>query len=112
MTLLDSLAAALGYARPTKGETGPGVLPMMYDNHMSDLFGKSDQARIKAAQALYHINPWVNAAERAVTNQFANVEWHLEDEDDHEIDDEATPEQQAALDLIEYPQRTLKKGET
>jgi hypothetical protein len=112
MPILDSLAAALGYTRPAaKAETGPGVFPMMNDIHM-DVFGRSDQARITAAQALYHTNPWVNAAERAVTSKFANVEWHLEDEDDEEIDENSGPEQQAALDLLEHPQRKLKRGET
>jgi hypothetical protein len=112
MTILDRLARSLGFARPSKAETGPGVVPMMYDRHMSSLFEKDDQAKALAAQALYRINPWVNAAERVVTNAFANVEWHLEDEDDHEIGEESNPEQKAALDLIEHPQAALKKGET
>jgi len=112
MTILDSIARSLGFARPAKAETGPGVIPMMYDRHMSSLFEKDDQAKALAAQAIYRVNPWVNAAERAVVNAFANVGWHLEDEDDHEIGDESSPEQKAALDLLEHPQAALKKGET
>ena len=110
MTILDSIAASFGYSRPQKAETGPGVLPMMYDFKMSDLFGKSDHARLKAAQLLYHTNPWVNAAERAVTSKFANVEWHLEDENDEDIGDDAKPEQKLARDLIEKPQANLPRN--
>lgn len=95
-----------------KAETGSGVLPMMYDPKMSDIFGKNDHARLKAAQLLYHANPWINAAERAVTSKFANVEWHLEDENDDEITDESKPGQVMARDLIEKPQANLPRNAT
>jgi SPP1 gp7 family putative phage head morphogenesis protein len=116
MTLFDVMPdaekARIGLWTPQKAETGPGAFQMMYDNKLS-VFGKADpHAQIKAAQLLYHANPWVNAAERAVTNQFSNVDWHLEDENDEEIDDNATPEQRLAMDLLERPQANLARGES
>jgi hypothetical protein len=86
---------------------------MMYDLKMADLFGrKNDHALLAAAQLLYHTNPWVNAAERAVTSKFANVDWHLEDENDEDIGDDSKPEQKRARDLIEKPQANLPRNAT
>lgn len=112
MSLIDSLAASFGYSRPQKAEVGPGVVPMMYDTKFADIFGKSDHARLKAAQLLYHTNPWVNVAERAVTSKFSNVDWHLEDENDDEIGDDARPVQVMARDLVEKPQANLPRNAT
>lgn len=94
-----------------KAEIGAGVVPMMYDPKLSSIF-KDDHARLKAAQLLYHVNPWVNAAERAVTSKFANVDWHLEDEADEDITDDSTPIQKAARDLLEKPQAALPRNAT
>jgi hypothetical protein len=94
-----------------KAEIGAGVVPMMFDTKFSDLF-KNDHARLKAAQLLYHTNPWVNAAERAVSSKFANVDWHLEDEHDEDIGDEAKPAQLMARDLLEKPQAMLPRNAT
>jgi len=98
--------------RERKAEIGAGVVPMMYDSKLSGVFGQNDHARLKAAQLLYHTNPWVNAAERAVTSKFANVDWHLEDESDEEIGDDAKPIQLLARDLIEKPQANLPRTAT
>src|SRR5512146_2656126 len=103
MAILDNIAASRGFRREQTAELGPGVVPMVYDPKMDSIF-KDDHARLKAAQLLYHTIPWVNAAERAVTSKFANVEWHLEDENDEDIGDDAKPEQKRARDLIEKPQ--------
>lgn len=103
------------YADPRaerKAEIGAGVVPMTYGTHISTLFGKDDHTRLKAAQLLYHTNPWVNAAERAVTGKFANVDWHLEDENDDEISDDAGTLQKQARDLLEKPQAALPRTAT
>ncbi len=65
---------------------------------------------MRAAAGFWKSDPWVRSAEKAISGKFSTVPWHLEDEDDVEIDDEYTDQryQQVRL-LIEQPQAALDR---
>lgn len=105
MTLIDQIAASLGYAR--KAEIGAGVQAMLNGFPMGLLDSRTDHGLYAQGQALFVTNPWVNLAERTVDDRASTVSWHLEDEEDEEIGAEANPEQHRALTLIEKPQAAL-----
>jgi len=63
---------------------------------------------MRQAQALYWTSPWIGVAERTVTRKVAGLPWHIEDENDDEVDDQtASPQLQAIRDLLEKPQSAL-----
>lgn len=69
---------------------------------------RSPLRRMRSEQALYWNNPWIMTAEDGVTRRVAGLPWHLEDEDDEEVED-ATPNPalKAIRLLLEKPQATL-----
>lgn len=92
--------------RVEKAAFGPGVVSLTYDR---PLFGVTSSPQKLAAQAqtLYHTNPWVHAAEKAVSGKGGAVPWHLEDANGDEIDADTAQQYRAVLDLIEKPQANL-----
>ena len=73
---------------------------------------QSPSAMMREAQGLYHVHPWIRRAEATVTGKVANLPWHLEDENDDEVDDETTnPALESIQQLLEKPQDALPPGE-
>jgi hypothetical protein len=67
---------------------------------------------MREAQRLYHVHPWIRRAESTVTSKVANLPWHLEDENDDEVDDETTnPALESIQHLLEKPQDALPPEE-
>jgi hypothetical protein len=93
------------------GPIGPGSGPLLTEFPLSTYGKPSPQKKMQKAWALSFEVPWIAAAEDAITERFAGVEWHLEDENDDAIDD-AYPNQdaQAARTLIEKPADNLPVG--
>jgi hypothetical protein len=71
------------------------------------LYGRTPQAMMREAQGLYHTNPWIGLAERTVTRKVVGLPWHIEDDNDDTVDDEANPALQAITALFEKPQDAL-----
>jgi phage portal protein BeeE len=96
-----------GMAIAAKAATGwqniyNGVNPMLRD------VNRSPSAIMREAQGLYHVHPWIRRAEATVTSKVAGLPWHLEDENDDEVDDETTnPALEAIQTLLEKPQDAL-----
>jgi hypothetical protein len=93
------------------GPIGPGSGPLLTEFPLSAYAKPSAQKKMQKAWALSFEVPWIAAAEDAITERFAGVEWHLEDENDDAIDD-AYPNQDAQLarTLIEKPAANLPVG--
>ena len=89
--------------RAEKAALGPGVISMTYDRPAFSMASAPQKLAVQA-QALYHTNPWVHAAEKAVSGRGGSVDWHLEDENDDEIDDESAARYAVVVDLLEKPQ--------
>lgn len=87
-----------------KAMTGPGALGMAWQTPLASL-QKTPQKLALQAQALYHENNWVYDAEHTVSTRAGGVAWHLEDEQDNEVGDEA--KYQPIRDLLEKPQAAL-----
>ncbi len=98
------------YAPAVKaGPLGPGAGVLMTEFPLASILGgRSPQAKMKRAWELGISVPWIRAAERAISGACSTVEWHLEDEDDVEIDDEY-PDRfaQEARTLLEKPTAKL-----
>ena len=54
------------------------------------------------AEALFHSNPWIGAAERAISGRAGRVGYHLEDENGDTLDP-TTPLNASLISLIEAP---------
>jgi phage portal protein BeeE len=96
---------------PEKAVTGPGAAAMMTLAPLWTATQADPHSFMRQAQQVYLSNPWVFAAEEAISGKFASTEWHLEDQDDVEID--GTYPSEAArrcLDLFEKPQANLDVG--
>ena len=94
-----------------KAVTGPGAAAMMTLQPLWTATAADPHSLMRQAQNVYLSNPWVFAAEEAISGKFASTEWHLEDQDDVEID--GTYSNEAArrcLDLFEKPQANLDVG--
>jgi len=96
-----------GPAQVAKATTGwqpyfAGDKPLLSSVH------RSPAKLMREAQALYYSHPWIRRAESTVTSKVAALPWHIEDENDDEIDDETVnPRLQAIRDLLEKPQAAL-----
>jgi phage portal protein BeeE len=112
MTLFDSLppdqAARIGVLGepPPKAATGPGVAMIQFGTPLS-AFSRTPQKLMREAQALYHANPWIASAERTVTRRVAGLPWHLEDENDEEIEEGGTGPTSVVRQLLDRPQANL-----
>jgi SPP1 gp7 family putative phage head morphogenesis protein len=96
-----------GMATVAKAATGlerffNGTKPMLAD------WTDNPQKVMRTAQSLYYSHPWIRRAEKTVTAKVAGLDWHVEDENDDEVDDETpNPALQAVRDLLEKPQAAL-----
>lgn len=96
-----------GMATVAKAATGwqpyfSGDKPLLSSIH------QSPAKLMREAQALYFTHPWIRRAEGTVTSKVASLPWHIEDDNDDEVDDETVnPVLQAIVDLIEKPQAAL-----
>jgi phage portal protein BeeE len=87
-----------------KAVTGPGAFALA--NYPPVKHMSPDPNKLMAeAQALFHTNAWVNAAERAIVGRFTRMDWHLEDEDGETVDETSPEPYQAVLRLLERPSR-------
>ena len=97
------------------GPIGPGASVLNTEYPLSLLgFGQSHQdprRRIREAWQLGRKVPWIRVAERVISDRAATVPWHLEDDDDQDIDDEyPDTDAQRINDLFEQPQGNLAIG--
>ena len=88
-----------------KAAIGPGVFAMMNGTPLHS-FSRDPHRLMAEAQALYHTNVWVNAAERAIVDRFTRIDWHLEDDDGDTVDETSPAPYQAVLRLLERPSKT------
>lgn len=115
MSIFDTLdpatAARVGVRAATvvpKAETGPGVAMFNWSTPIGSIFGRrSPQKVMREAQMLYHTNPWVHSAESTVTRRVVGLPWHLEDENDEELDENAA-QGKLVHDLLKAPMAALK----
>lgn len=98
-----------GGTAPAKVETGSFVSRIEYGIPISTL-NRSPQKRMREAQALYHSNPWIHTAEATVTRKVVGLDWHLEDENDDEVNEGAAGIAGAVQLLMERPQALLSVG--
>lgn len=105
-TLIDRLLGRTPQKASTGG-TGAGVSAYYNDAPLWTTTNRSPRRLMRQAQELYHSHPWVHDAEFRISSTAAGVKWHLEDEDENEVDDTSPPELQAIRDLIEKPQENV-----
>lgn len=93
-----------------KAATGIGVSMLTYGNPYRFDQERTPQAIMRQAQLAYAVNPWVFLAESTVTRRVVGLPWHLEDDQNEEVDD-AAPTGVAAIvqKLLEKPQANLPK---
>lgn len=91
------------------GPLGPGAGVLMTEFPLMSVIGRrSPQEKMRRAWELGISVPWIRLAERAIDGACSTVDWHLEDQDDTEIDDEYVGRfQQEARMLIEKPSGSL-----
>lgn len=98
-------------ARPAvkAGPIGPGAGVLMTEFPLLSVLGnRTPQQKMRRAWELGISVPWIRAAERAISGACSTVEWHLEDQDDVEVDDEYKgPFAQQARALLEKPTANL-----
>lgn len=94
---------------PGKVETGSFVSRIEYGIPISAL-SRSPQKRMRDAQAAYWSNPWIRTAEATVTRKVVGLDWHLEDENDDDIDEGAAGLPGKVQLLLERPQAQLSLG--
>lgn len=101
-TLLDRILPVRNPPVPVKAATGIG---MQWASTLPPLGSilRDPSKFMRDAQALYRLNPWIRAAERTIGERFSTVTWHLEDDQDNEIDDESPDNYRAIWQLLERP---------
>lgn len=106
-TLLDRIFPV----RAQKAVTGPGFVassvyqPLWTGDWWQGNANRDPRKVMREAQAMYHTHPWVRACENLIGQRFSTTEWHLEDDQDNEVDDKANPAYRAIQELIEHPYR-------
>jgi HK97 family phage portal protein len=85
-----------------KAETGSGWVAMASYPQIESL-SRSPQKLMAEAQALFHTQTWVAAAERAIVGRYVRAPYHLEQADGDTVGKDASPAEQAVLNLIERP---------
>src|SRR6266550_6753693 len=105
LSFLDRL---LGRTEPVSvkavnGMTGPGAFAL--DSYPQvNVFARDPNMLMNAALGLFRSNPWVHIAEKTISDRFAKVDWHLEDEEGNTIEENGegvTPDELAVQDLLE-----------
>jgi SPP1 gp7 family putative phage head morphogenesis protein len=94
------------------GPAGPGGYVLQTEYPLAGFFGNKDpRRRIRQAWQMGIQVPWIRAAERVITDLASTATWHLEDENDEEIDDtNGDPDAQRIQRLLEQPQANLAVG--
>lgn len=115
-TIIDRLlgrTSAVAVIEPQKavvtgnGGTGPGVLAYGSDLPLWSA-SRNPRRLMKQAQELYHRDLIIRAAEHRVSAALAGMAWHLEDENDDEVDPEKSPPDEVAIfDWLSKPQGAL-----
>src|SRR6185437_3140586 len=92
-----------------KAMLGPGAAAMLTQPMLAEYRGPMAQQKLmKSCIDMWKADPWIRAAERVISGRFSTVEWHLEDDNDAEIDDEyQNPVAVDAWTLMETPQGKL-----
>ena len=93
------------------GPLGPGAGPLMTEPLLSTFLRKTPQEKMRRAWQMGISVPWIRVAEKAISDAAAGVEWHLEDENDAEIDDTTTDlDARRVRALFEKPQSAITVG--
>jgi len=98
-----------GIAVPAKAVTGPFASRVEYGTPLSSL-SRTPQRKMRDAQVLYHTNPWIRTAEATVTRKVVGLDWHLENQNDDEISEDAGGIEGSVRMLLERPQALLNVG--
>jgi phage portal protein BeeE len=100
------------YDRWKAGPVGPGAAVLNTEFPLQSILGGNDPSqKIRKLWQLGMATPWIRAAERVISGTCSTVEWHLEDDEDQEIDeDNGDTLQQQALALMEKPQAQIPVG--
>ena len=99
------------FIEPTKAISGPGASGWLYQTSLSTI-GNTPQKMMRQAYDYWRSNMWVRAAERVISARFSTVDWHLEDDDDNELDEETgSPLAQNALQLLEKPYENVDNSD-
>jgi SPP1 gp7 family putative phage head morphogenesis protein len=78
------------------------------DHRMVTDLSRSPLRRMRSEQALYWSHPWILSAENAVTRKVAGLPWHLEDDEQDEVEDTTPdPRLRQIRDLLEKPQANI-----
>src|SRR5688572_13806942 len=93
-----------------KAVTGPGAFAMTYHTPLHS-FSRDPHKLMAEAEALFHTNGWVAAAERALGGRFVRMAWHLEDENGDTVDEKSPEPYQAPLKLLQRPSKTKTRGQ-
>lgn len=96
----------IGWPQPgepsSKAESGPGVFAIDTYQPLFDV-SRSPNKLMAEAEALFHTQVWVAAAERAIVGRYVRAAWHLEQADGATVDKDASPAERAVLDFINKP---------
>src|SRR5436190_19821987 len=86
------------------GPIGPGSGVLLTELPLSKYTKQSPQALMRSYWSMALSVPWVTLAEDAISERFSSVDWHLEDDQDVEVDDTyPNPDAQAARMLLGKP---------
>src|SRR3990167_8333602 len=85
-----------------KAETGSAVYAIGTYPQLDSL-SRAPQKLMAEAQALFHTQTWVAAAERAIVGRYVRAPWHLEQADGDTVDKNASPAEKAVLDFLKRP---------
>lgn len=86
-----------------KAASGAGVNAFYTDIPLS-MFQRNPRKMCREAQAAFRTQTWVRVAETAVTRKVRNLPWHLEDQNDDTVPDDAAGNARRFLDLLRKPQ--------
>src|SRR5438132_6241777 len=106
LSLLDRL---LGRTEPVAVNatyaSSPGAFAL--DSYPQvNVFARDPNMLMNAALGLFRSNPWVHIAEKTISDRFAKVDWHLEDDEGNTIEENGegvTPDELAVQQLFERP---------
>ena len=110
MALLDRLLGRQPVADVKalqNGMTGPGALSLDIYPQISS-FSRNQNRLMNEALGLYRSHPWVHIAEKTISDRFARLDWHLEDEDGNTIEEKGegvSPDELAIAELLERPNK-------
>lgn len=92
-----------------KAVIGPYVANVEQNPSMRLFNGDDRNSLMAEAQALYHQNVWVAAAERAVFGRILRTAWHLEDENGDTVDRKTHRQASELLDQLDAPNPSMSR---